>query len=177
MSKEPFDKQKDTPLFSKKNMAKLRRCSDEATELVHSVAEEMGLIAEGINFKVFDTKKAKEVIKISKASEVAEILSEQEDLVIVIIYEEAFDRADEKTRYMWVRTALEPISFDSEKDKLNISAPTITVPMSLAANDKYKTVAIDCAIAGQLVIQRIEDEEKDRKAKEKEAKNASKRIK
>lgn len=161
----------------KKIMAKLRHCSDEATELVRSVADEMGLIASGINFKVFDTKKAKEVVKISKASEIAEILSEQEDLVIVIIYEEAFDRVDEKTRYMWIRTALEPIYYDSEKGKLNLSAPTITVPMSLMSNEKYKTVSIDCAVLGQLTIQQIEDEEKERKAREKEIKGAKKRAK
>lgn len=156
-------------------MAKLRHCSDELSELVNKVADEMGLIAMGINFKTFDTKKAKEVVKVSKASEIAEILSDQEDLVIVIVYEDAFDRVDEKTQYMWIRTALEPISYDAEKSKLNISAPTITVPMSLMANNDIKTVAVDCAVLGQLTIQQIEDEEKDRKAKEKELKAATKK--
>jgi hypothetical protein len=98
-------------------MANLTVASDEYQELVINVAKEMGLKQDGIEFQTFNVKKSKkEVIKVKRASETEEILGGTEDTVIVFIYEDAFDRVDEAMRYQWVRMALDPVSYDSEKN-------------------------------------------------------------
>lgn len=146
-------------------MAKLTMASPELEKLVQEVAEEMGLTQMGVEFQALNVKKSKEIIKVSKANEVTEILSDKENLVVVIAYEEAFDRVDEKTRWMWIRMALDCVSYDSEKDKISLSTPTITVPLGFY--QKYGNVAVQNAELALLTIQQIQDEEKQRKEAEK----------
>lgn len=154
-------------------MAKLTIASPEIDKLVQDVAGEMGLKSMGIEFQALNAKKAKEVVKISKANEITELMSDRQDLIIVIVYEEAFDRVDEKTQHMWVRMALEPISYDLEKDKIVIGCPTITVPLGIA--EKYGAAAIDSAKLGLYTIAQIQDEEKEKKEAEKALKKKNKK--
>lgn len=154
-------------------MSKLSIASPEIDSLVQEVASEMGLSQIGIEFQTFNVRKAKEVVKISKASEITELMSKREDLVIVIVYEAAFDLVDDKTKHMWIRMALEPVSFDSEKDRINIGCPMITVPLSFA--EKYKEEAINSAKLGLYTISQLDDMEKQRKEAEKAAKKNKKK--
>ena len=94
--------------------------SPDLEKLVQEVAQEMGLTQMGVEFQALNAKKAKEIVKVSKANEVTEILSDKENLVVIIAYEEAFDRVDEKTRWMWIRMALDCVSYDPEKDKISL---------------------------------------------------------
>lgn len=156
-------------------MAKLTMASPDLENLVHEVAQEMGLTQMGVEFQALNAKKAKEIVKVSKANEVTEILSDKENLVVVIAYEEAFDRVDEKTRWMWIRMALDCVSYDPEKDKISLSTPTITVPLGFY--QKYGNVAVQNAELALLTIQQIQDEEKQRKEAEKALKKARKKMK
>lgn len=156
-------------------MAKLTMASPDLEKLVHEVAQEMGLTQMGVEFQALNAKKAKEIVKVSKANEVTEILSDKENLVVVIAYEEAFDRVDEKTRWMWIRMALDCVSYDPEKDKISLSTPTITVPLGFY--QKYGNVAVQNAELALLTIQQIQDEEKQRKEAEKALKKARKKMK
>lgn len=147
-------------------MANFTVASEEYNDLVQKVAQEMGLKQDGVEFQTFNVKKSKkEVIKIKRASEIEEILSGTEDTVIVFIYEEAFDRVDDAKRYQWVRMALEPISYDSEKCKVNIGCPMVTVPVGYY--EKFKDVAINAALLQQYTLAQIEQERKEEEARRK----------
>ena len=149
--------------------------SPDLEKLVQEVAQEMGLTQMGVEFQALNAKKAKEIVKVSKANEVTEILSDKENLVVIIAYEEAFDRVDEKTRWMWIRMALDCVSYDPEKDKISLSTPTITVPLGFY--QKYGNVAVQNAELALLTIQQIQDEERERKEAEKALKKARKQNK
>ena len=147
-------------------MANFTVASEEYNDLVQKVAQEMGLNQDGVEFQTFNVKKSKkEVIKIKRASEIEEILSGTEDTVIVFIYEDAFDRVDDAMRYQWVRMALEPISYDSEKCKVNIGCPMVTVPVGYY--EKFKDVAINAALLQQYTLAQIEQERKEEEARRK----------
>jgi hypothetical protein len=154
-------------------MAKLTMASPDLEKLVQEVAQEMGLTQMGVEFQALNAKKSKEIVKVSKANEVTEILSDKENLVVVIAYEEAFDRVDEKTRWMWIRMALDCVSYDPEKDKISLSTPTITVPLGFY--QKYGNVAVQNAELALLTIQQIQDEERERKEAEKALKKSKKK--
>jgi hypothetical protein len=154
-------------------MAKLMKASEEISNMVVEISNELGLAQMGVDFEVLNTAKAKEVVTITKANKVAEILTNRDDLIVVIVYEAAFDRVDEKTRYMWLRMAMDTISFDNEKDKIILTAPTITVPVGFY--EKYKNVAVDNALLAKYTISQIEDEEKQRKAEAAAQKKAKKK--
>ncbi len=147
--------------------------SPDIEKLVQDVATEMGLVQMGVEFQALNTKKAKEVVKISKASEVTEILSDKENLVVVIVYEEAFDRVEEKDRWMWIRMALDCVSYDMEKDKISLNTPIVAVP--LGYYQKYGNLAVQKAELALLTIQQIQDEEKEKKAAEKALRKSKKK--
>jgi hypothetical protein len=154
-------------------MGKLSIASPEIEKLVQDVAKEMGLTLSGLEFQALCTNKAKEVVKVSKAGEVAEIMSDKENLIIVIVYENAFDLVDEKTRYMWIRMALDCVSYDLEKDKVSLNAPTLT--MTLSCYQKFGNVATQHAELALHTIQQLEDLEKQRKAEAKASKTKRKK--
>ena len=147
--------------------------SPDIEKLVQDVATEMGLVQMGVEFQALNTKKAKEVVKISKASEVTEILSDKENLVVVIVYEEAFDRVEEKDRWMWIRMALDCVSYDMEKDKISLNTPIVAVP--LGYYQKYGNLAVQKAELALITIQQIQDEEKEKKAAEKALRKSKKK--
>lgn len=147
--------------------------SPDVEKLVYDVANEMGLIQMGVEVQALNIKKAKEVIKISKANEVTEILSDKENLVVVMVYEEAFDMVDEKTQWMWVRMALDCVSFDIDKNKLSLTTPTVSVPLGFY--HKYGNVAVQSAELALLTIQQIKDKEKEKKEAEKALKKSKRK--
>lgn len=155
-------------------MAKYCKCEEDVQKIVAEVAEELGL-SNFMDFEALYVAKAKEVVTVSKASAIAEYLSNRDDLIILFIYSKAFDLVDEKTQYMWIRMAMEQISYDSEKDKINIGCPTINVPVSFY--NKYEKLAVDMALLGQLTIQQIADKEREEKEKAKAEKAAKKKSK
>jgi outer membrane murein-binding lipoprotein Lpp len=149
-------------------MGKLRLASPDVEKLIQDVAQEMGLIQQGLEFQALCTTKAKEIVKVSKAGEVAEVMSDKENLLVVIVYEDAFDVVDEKTRFMWTRMALDSVVYDSEKNKVTLSAPMLT--MTLGCYQKFGNVATQHAELALHTIQQLEEAEKQRKAEAKAAK-------
>lgn len=152
----------------------LTMASPEYVDLVNKVAKERG-ISNFIDFQVYNLKKSKkEVIKVQKANEIVELALEKEDVVVVSIYEVAFDMVDEQTREFWVINALNSVRYDMEKDKVMIGGePNITVDLGIY--HKYKDVAIQKLELAALTLQQIEDAEKERKAQEKAMKKSKKK--
>jgi hypothetical protein len=156
-------------------MGKYSEVSSEIENIIIEISNEMGLAHMGVDFQALSVKKSKEICKVVRANELAEHISNREDLVFVICYEDAFDLVDEKTKYMWLRMAMENVSYDSEKDKINIGGPQIIVPLGFA--EKYGNVAIDSAKLGLYTIAQIAEkkkEEAERKRAEKESKRKKK---
>ena len=155
-------------------MAKYSTCEEKVQNIVHEVAAELSL-EQFMDFEALYVPKAKEVVSVSKASAIAEYLSSRSDLILVLIYEKAFEQVDEKTQYMWIRMAMEQIYFDSEKDKIFIGKDNITVPVSFI--NKYEKLAVDTALAAYHTIAQIADKEKEEKEKQKAEKAAKKKFK
>ena len=146
-------------------MAKYSQASENIENLVIDISNELGLINYGVDFQPLCVNKAKEVCKIVKANELAEYASNREDLVFVLCYEDAFDLVDEKTQYMWLRMEMEKVAYDTEKDKMVLGCPQITVPVGVY--EKYKEVAVDAALLGQYTIAQIKEKEKEEAAQRK----------
>jgi hypothetical protein len=140
-------------------MAKYSQASDSIENLVIEISNELGLINYGVDFQPLCVNKAKEVCKIVKANELAEYASNREDLVFVVCYEDSFDLVDEKTQYMWLRMEMEKVAYDTEKDKMIIGCPQITVPVGFY--EKYKGAAVESALLGQYTIAQIEEKKKE----------------
>ena len=177
-------------------MAKFYKAEDEVQDLVHQVAADL-MLEQFMDFEALYVPKAKEVVTVSRASAIAEYLSNRDDLVLVIIFGDIFDiteqiaylketdlildieevfgdifdKYDSNAKYMAVRMAMEQIAFDTEKDKITIGCPMISLPMSFY--DRYHEDAVKTAILGQLSIAQWEDEKK----KEKEQKKQDKKRK
>lgn len=147
--------------------------SPEYVDLVNKVAKRKSL-ANFIDFQVFNLKKSKkEVIKVQKANEIVELALEKEDVVVVSIYEKAFDMVDEQTRELWIENALNPVHYDMDKDKVVIGGdPTITVDLGMYHT--YKDVIIQKLELAALTLQQIADQEKEKKAQEKALKKSKK---
>lgn len=145
-------------------MAKYSKCEEDVQQMVRNIAIDRGL-DQFMDFEALYVPKAKEVVTVSKASAIAEYLSNRDDLILVFIYAEAFDMVDDKTKDMWLRMAIDQVSFDSEKDKILIGCPMISVPVGFY--QKYEKIAVDMALLGQLTIQQIIDKKQEEKERQK----------
>ena len=152
-------------------MGKYSKVSEEIENIVIEISNELGLAHMGVDFQALNVSKSKDICKVVRANELAEHISNREDLVFVICYEDAFDLVDEKTKYMWIRMAMENVSYDSEKGKIVIGGPQISVPLGFA--EKYGNAAIDAAKLGLYTIAQIVEKKKE----ENERKKAEKLIK
>lgn len=152
-------------------MAKAVLASPDINELVQEVAKELGLIQYGIEF-VTMRKKSKEVVTVKKAGELFEAYVKKEKMLAVLVYEEAFDKVEEKDQWMWVRQALARVSYDLEKDKVSLNVPMLSVPLDFY--QKYGNVAMQNAELALLTVQHLQDEEKQRKEEEKKSKKKRK---
>ena len=146
-------------------MAKYSQASETIEKIVNGISNELGLVHMGIDFQPLCVNKAKQVCKIVKANEMTEYISKRDDLLFVLCFEEAFDQVDDDTKYMWLRQEMEKVSFDSEKDKVNLGCPSFEMPISFY--DKYKSKAIECALLEHYTIAQIEDKRKQAEAEKK----------
>lgn len=167
-------------------MAKYSQASQEVEDLVNDIANELGLVHLGVDFQPIFVNKSKEVCKVVKANELFEYTSKREDLVFVVCNEEVFDGtdpqghpyADEKTKYLWLRTEMEKVSYDTEKDKLVLGCPSIVLPIGLY--EKFKedgkdTILIQNALLGQYTIAKIEQDKKEEAERKKALKTKKKK--
>ena len=152
-------------------MAKYTEASQEIEDLVNEIANELGLVHLGVDFQPLCVNKSKTVCKVVKANELAEYASQREGLIFVLVYEEAFDAITaqstteeerekaRKTKYMWLRTEMEKVSVDTEKDKISIGCPSITVTVGMY--EQFKGTVVDAALLGQYTIAKIEQDKKE----------------
>lgn len=147
-------------------MTKFFELSDENQEIFRDIWESTGLY-NYIDLKLIGTPKAKEVIKVQKTNPQAQWLGKCQDSIACTVYEQAFDRLDDETKIIIAKDALSVVSYDSEKDKIVVGSPQIVV--TVGGRAKYGDKLINAAETAVLMIQEIEEEEKEKKAAEKEA--------
>ena len=139
--------------------------SADIAELAQDKFEDTGLAQMGIELKVISVTKAKNVLKASKAGATIQYLTKKD--AILIVYEEVFDRLSDEYKEKLMEGALSNISYDTEKDKLNVE--TDIAKEIFRMRQKYENY-VDMVEASYIVAQQIEDEEKQRKEEMKAAK-------
>ncbi len=152
-------------------MAKFFEISEENQEIFDDIWQESGMF-NYIDLKLLGVPKAKEVIKVQKTNPQAEYLGKCPDSIVVTVYEEAFDRLDEKQKRLIAEDALSSVSYDDEKDKIVVGCPQIVV--TVGGRAKYGDELINAAETAVLMIQTIAEEEAEKKAAERESKKKRK---
>jgi hypothetical protein len=143
-------------------MAKIFETSADIAELAQDKFEDTGLAQMGIDLKVLSVTKSQSVLKVSRANATTHYLTNKD--VILLVYEEAFDRLSDEFKNKLMEGAISNISYDSEKDKLNVEGDVAKEMFRMRRkHDNY----VDVMETAYLVIQQIEDEEKQRKEEEK----------
>lgn len=150
-------------------MAKIFDTSEDIVEMIDNKFDEVGLANYGLNLKVMSVSKSKDILKASKASATTEYLSKKSDMVLFTVYEEAFDRLPDNVKEMLVDMAMSNVSFDFEKDKINIdSSPFNQVfRMRKKYGDEEFLNGLELAYH---IIEEIEEEAKAEKEAKREAK-------
>ena len=167
-------------------MAKLFKTSADIYEFITTEWSNTESSKIGVRLKVISTQKAKQILKLSKASATTEYLIREQDVLTLVVYEEAWDRLSEMNKILLLKGIFSVVSYDTEKERLIIDnrpyADLFNMRHTKDANgneylDKYDNALETCA----LLLQQIEDEqkqakeeEKARKAEERAAKKAQK---
>lgn len=149
--------------------------TDENQQLFNDLFSEIGL-DNYMQLKLIGVAKSKEVITVNRPNAVAKHVGHlTDDVVTILVYEEAFDRLDLKNKTLLIKDAYNLISYDSEKDKISIGAPLITVTVS--GRQKWGDELINAAEIAVAAIEQIEEEKKALKEEEKARKAAEKASK
>ena len=157
-------------------MAKFFKADESIVRIVDEISKELGLGQNGIDFEVLDVVNLKQVVKIVKANEYAEYLSDRENLILVLVNGEAFDLLpdgpDENgidNKYMWLRLAMDEIAYDDEKEKIVIGAPKLDV--TIGCYEKYGKAAIESTLLAHYTLAQMAE----KKAQERAEKAAQKK--
>lgn len=110
-----------------------------------------------------------------KWNDVSATLTNKDNTVIVAVFGDAFDKVDEAVQEFWLRNLLCQIEYDFEKDKIVINKDLIAIPLSIY--QKYGEEAIQKKELEIHTINMLIEEEKERKAQEKEMRKAAKKRK
>jgi len=149
--------------------------TDENQNLFNELFQETGY-HNYMQLRLIGLAKAKEVITVNRPNAVAKHVGHlADDVVTILVYEDAFDRLDEKNKKLLIKDAFNLISYDDEKDKITIGAPMITV--TVAGRRMWGDDIINCAEIATAAIQQIEEEKKAAKEEEKARKAAEKASK
>ena len=151
---------------------KIYETSEDIAELCQAKWEETGLAQMGIELKLLSVTKAKNVLKASKAGATINYLTKKD--AFLIIYEEAFDRLSDEYKERILEGALSNISFDTDKDKLNVE--TDIAKEIFRMRRRYENY-VDILESSYGIISQIEEEEKERKEAEKAQKAAAREAK
>ena len=152
-------------------MSKIFETSEDLANLGQSKFIETGLSDVGIRLKVLSLTKSNVAAKVQKANATTNFISHGQIDLVLYLYEDVLDRLDEDTRARLIEGALSNAYYDSDKDKLNIdNSPFGEV---IRMSKKYPNYIQDLETV-QLTIEQILEEEKERKAAEREAKKGAK---
>ena len=161
-------------------MAKLFKTSDDIYEFITNEWDSTSTSRIGVILKVLSTPKSKQILKLSKASAKTECLIGEQDVIILIVYEEAFERISDLQKTLLVKGVFSVVSYDDEKERIIIDnhpyADLFNMRHAKDMNGNEFGDEYDNALeTAALVVSQIEDEERERKEQEK-AEKAEKRA-
>ena len=114
------------------------------------------------------TSKQSSVINITKSSPLLNYIANKEEMIFVIIYEEAFDRLELDQQKLIIANALNSIEVNSETGKTTIKKGGCGLDEGIYL--KYREKVVLSIFAGDHVIRQIEEEKKEEKKNSKKGK-------
>ena len=160
-------------------MAKLFKTSDDVYEFITNEWEQTDTSKIGVRLKVISTSKARQILKLSKVSATTEYLIREQDVITLVVYEDAWDKLSDVDKILLLRGLFSVVSYDTEKERIVIDnrpyADLFNMRHSKDANgneylDKYDNTLETCS----LLLQQIEEQEKEEKMRKAEEKKAKK---
>lgn len=160
-------------------MAKLFKTSDDVYEFITNEWEQTDASKIGVRLKVISTSKARQILKLSKVSATTEYLIREQDVITLVVYEDAWDKLPDVDKVLLLRGLFSVVSYDTEKERIVIDnrpyADLFNMRHSKDANgneylDKYDNTLETCS----LLLQQIEEQEKEEKMRKAEEKKAKK---
>lgn len=149
-------------------MSKIFESSDEVVAIAREMFKETGLLNYGLTLKIMSVPKAKEILKVTKASPATEFLTNNEGIIQLFVFEKAFERLDENSQKMLLDMAFSNVWYDTDKDKLNIdTTPNAAI---IRMRQKYGNDILDKVELALVTMQQIEEEEREAKEAAREAK-------
>ena len=147
---------------------------EDLVKKVKDMAVELGIKANGIDVRPVRLKKANGYVgEVAKPNDAGRVVANDNEVVVVALYQPAFDIVDEQTQDFWIESLLDRIEYNPDKDITKIKKPEISLSRSLYK--KYSNVAIQKMELAIDTIAQIEDmkrQEKEEKAAEKKEKRA-----
>jgi hypothetical protein len=140
---------------------KIFETSKEFLELAQSKFEDAGLM-HTVSLRVLSTKKSKNVLKVSRANAILNGVTQ--DDVVLVIYEEAFDRLSDEFKEKLMEGVFSNVSYDADKDKVIVENDIAKEIFRMRR--KYENY-VDILETAYVAIEQIEEEEKQRKEEEK----------
>ena len=160
-------------------MAKLFKTSDDVYEFITNEWEQTDTSKIGVRLKVISTSKARQILKLSKVSATTEYLIREQDVITLVVYEDAWDKLSDVDKILLLRGLFSVVSYDTEKERIVIDnrpyADLFNMRHSKDAKgneylDKYDNTLETCS----LLLQQIEEQEKEEKMRKAEEKIAKK---
>ena len=160
-------------------MAKLFKTSDDVYEFITNEWEQTDTSKTGVRLKVISTSKARQILKLSKVSATTEYPIREQDVITLVVYEDAWDKLSDVDKILLLRGLFSVVSYDTEKERIVIDnrpyADLFNMRHSKDSNgneylDKYDNTLETCS----LLLQQIEEQEKEEKMRKAEEKKAKK---
>ena len=156
-------------------MAKYSRDLDSTlVEKVKNISTQFGLKEKGVKVEAIRLTKGKTYGEVMKAGELTKLFTGEEDIVAVALYEDLFDKLDEKTQDVLIGNLLEQIFVEETKDgdiKIKIEKPQLN--LGLFTYHRYGNDAVQSLEAVILTLDQMAEQEKELK----EAQKAEKALK
>lgn len=144
-----------------------RNLDEDLAKKVKSIAAEVG-IGTYVNVEPIALKSKKEIGCVVKGNELVSLFTNDDSIVCVCLNENALQRVDEQTQEIWIRSLIDQIEYDIDKDRINIKKPELQIPISLY--HKFGDIAVNKMELAILTLQQIADEEAEMKANSKKKK-------
>ncbi len=163
-------------------MAKLFKTSEDVFDFITNEWDNTNCSNIGVNLKIVSTPKSKQLLKLSKASATTEFLIREDDVITLVVYEEAWNRLDDLNKLLLIKGVFSTVSYDFDHEKLVIDnrpyADLFNMRHATDANgDEYLDKYDNALEIASLTISQIEDEERQKKEEEKEKKRLEKEAK
>ena len=121
-------------------MAKFEEPFEDTQALFTEVISNAGLHHYDVNITLLTNNKAKEIFKINKANELLKYRTK--DDVIIVLNEKIFEQLTDDQKRIIVEEAIAYISYDSENDKVVITAPDFIAHSGILRKHTFDTIDV-----------------------------------